>query len=506
MADPFIVYDDRENGTNKFYAYGTTGQVQAAGFYAYESTNLTDWENPKVVFRRDPNGGTWCNRDLWAPEVIYDEETNLYYMFYSARWGSVNNYLIDNYGSYYDRYYSFYASVAVCEEPNGTFYEYEGPSKTALEPLIIFEDHADEIPSYLASTCIGKEGKQGFIKVIDASPFVDPVTGKKYLYLIADVDTPYTTNGFVIGMEMEDWTTPKYETLTKLTEFGKTTVGGSTNITEGQRTNEGCSVYYHDGNYYLTFSTYIYSNTNYQVRQAIASSPLGNYTKIQPSDGGVVIKTNDDLISQSAGHSSFLQLGDELYIVYHSFYNDVDVEDGRRPALDKAVFVDNGSGLMVLKTNGPTTTPQLKPEILTGYKNIAEGAVVSVSEGDGSTYLNDGFLPLFDEGFEYISENGKVTITIDLPKASEVRGLMIYNSKNANYRFNSIESIVLSNLNKNYEYGNLIYDSSEYSRNNKDALDAALILNTYKKGITTISITFNENSHIAIPEIVVIGK
>lgn len=44
---------------------------------------------------------------------------------------------------------------------------------------------------------------------------------------------------------------------------------------------------------------------------------------------------------------------------------------------------------MVLKTTGPTTTPQLKPEILTGYKNIAEGAVVSVSEGDGSTYLND---------------------------------------------------------------------------------------------------------------------
>ena len=65
---------------------------------------------------------------------------------------------------------------------------------------------------------------------------------------------------------------------------------------------------------------------------------------------------------------------------------------------------------------------------------------------------------------------------------------------------------MLSNLNKNYEYGNLIYDSSDYSRNNKDALDAALILNNHKKDITTISITFNENSHIAIPEIVVIGK
>ena len=506
LGDPFIVYDD---AASKFYAYGTTGQVSAKGFYVYESTDLTTWSNPTVCFRRDPawdstgQGNTWCTAALWAPEVIYDEDTHLYYMFYSAKWGDVAKYYHDE----KDDYYFMYISVATCDTPNGTYTEYSSADKTTLEPLICFEDHNDEIPLAMRSIYTGRDGKAGFIKVIDASPFVDPVTGKKYLYLIADVNADYTENSFVMGMEMEDWVTPKYETLTRITEFEKTTPGGSTSISEGQRINEGCSVYYHDGYYYLTFSTYIYKNTSYQVRQAIATSPLGTFTKVQPADGGVVIKSTDDLISQSTGHSSFLQLGDELYVVYHAYLNDVDYEGGRRPALDKASFVDLGTGVPLLKVNGPTTTPQVKPEILTGYKNIAPEATIttSVAESDKS-YLNDDFIPLFDNGYEYVVSSGKTTITLSFDSYKDIQGILVYNSRSASYRFSSIESISLSGLNKTRTYSNLVYDASAYRRNNKDALDAALIVNCHGKQVNAITITFNEDEHIAIPEIIVLGK
>lgn len=509
LGDPFIVYDETNS---KFYAYGTTGQVSAKGFYVYESTDLTTWSNPKTCFRRDPNwekeetgyqGNTWCTAALWAPEVIYDEDTHLYYMFYSAKWGDVAKYYNDE----RDTYYFLYASVATCATPNGTFTEYSSASKTTLEPLICFEDHYNEIPVAMRSTITGRDGKTGFIKVIDASPFVDPVSGKKYLYLIADGYADYTDSSFVMAMEMEDWVTPKYETLTRITTYGKTTPGGSTNISEGQKINEGCSVYYHDGYYYLTFSTYSYQNTSYQVRQAISTNPLGTFTKVQPADGGVVIKSTDATISQSTGHSSFLQLGNELYVVYHAYLNDTDYEGGRRPALDKATFVDLGNGVPVLKVNGPTTTPQIKPEILTGYKNIAPEATITTSiiESDKS-YLNDDFIPLFDNGYEYVVSSGKTTITLSFDSYKEIQGILVYNSKSVDYRFSSIETISLNCSNKVSTYSNLAYDASAYERNNKDALDAALILNCYGEKANTITITFNEDDHIAIPEIIVLGK
>ena len=499
LGDPFIVYDNRENGTGKFYCYGTTGQLGAKGFYAYESSDLENWGNPKTVFKRDDT--TWCQSTLWAPEVIYDEETELYYMFYSAKWEAAAQ---DNPGE--DDYYYLYGSVATCAEPNGTFVEYSSENKSTYEPLICFEKHNDEIPVSLRSTLSGIDGKTGFIKIIDASPFVDPVSGKKYLYFVADTNTPYSNGSFIMGMEMEDWVTPKYETLTKLTSIGFTTVGGFGLISEGQRINEGPSVYYHNGTYYLTFSTYSYKNVKYQVRQALATSPLGAYTKIQPANGGTVISTADYMISQSAGHSSFLQLGDELYIVYHAFYNDTDVDDGRRIAVDKLTFVDNGVGQEVLKAAGPTTTPQPKPEVLTGYRNLAAEATITSNVSGNLGYLNDGFLPLDESGYEYIVSSGKVTITINLDSYREVRGLLIYNARDEENRFSQISSISIYGLNETETFIDLVYDNSEYTRNEKEALDAALILSLNEKGVSTITITFNEDHQIALPEIIVLGK
>ncbi len=75
--------------------------------------------------------------------------------------------------------YGRYIAAAVSSDPAGPFSECVTPDKTVMQPLIRFEDHVSEIPADLRSSLPGHDGKEGFIKVIDASPFVDPQTGKK---------------------------------------------------------------------------------------------------------------------------------------------------------------------------------------------------------------------------------------------------------------------------------------------------------------------------------------
>ena len=51
-------------------------------------------------------------------------------------------------------------------------------------------------------------------------------------------------------------------------------------------------------------------------------------------------------------------------------------------------------GREVLAGNGPTETLQYAPEILTGYRNLAKDATVTVKSGSGEEYLSDGLLTI----------------------------------------------------------------------------------------------------------------
>ena len=70
-----------------YYLYGTEGSL-----YCYRSKDLMDWE--RVGNALDNMGwsspgkmsevrrATW--KDIWAPEVVYDPDEEIYYMFFSA--------------------------------------------------------------------------------------------------------------------------------------------------------------------------------------------------------------------------------------------------------------------------------------------------------------------------------------------------------------------------------------------------------------------------------------
>ena len=104
IRDPFILVD-RENQC--YYMYGTTalevGSLDAKNtFSVYRSTDLENFEGPKVIF----DGGKigfWADRDFWAPEV--HKYNGKYYLFGSCK--SV------------DRCRA--TQIFVCDTPDGTF-------------------------------------------------------------------------------------------------------------------------------------------------------------------------------------------------------------------------------------------------------------------------------------------------------------------------------------------------------------------------------------------------
>lgn len=493
-ADPFILIE-QEDGETIFYLFSTSRELSAKGFETYVSNDLSNWKKADVAFTCE--GSVWCNKSLWAPEVIKGDD-GLYYLFYSAQWND------DNQG--------FYLSCAVSRSPSGPYSEYSSDKKTTLEPLIQFENHYNQIPSSLRSSLSGHDDKVGYIKAIDASPFVDPVTGKKYLYFIADLNTAYTENSFVMAMEMEDWVTPKYETLTQITEFGKVSPGSEDMVLEGGRTNEGCSMNYFDGTYYLTFSTFTYMTAEYQVRQAIGDNPLGPFRKIQNNDGGTVIFTEASNIRQSAGHSSIFELGDDVYITYHSFFNDKDIDDGRKPAVDKISFVKNSEGITVMQANGPTCTPQPLPEYLTGYKNLALDAKITCNNTAGNLsvdLLNDNYIPLhrMTPVSEFIINAGESEITLEFNDTKEIAAVLVYTSVKDAMRLSEIKSVIFENGEEKVSAKNILLDDSKYIRRDKIAYEqpCAIVLQEHVNA-NKITININEDYSVGIPEIIVLGR
>jgi arabinan endo-1,5-alpha-L-arabinosidase len=64
VRDPFLLPIPSEG---KYYLYGTGLPGGDAGFDAYRSSDLQNWEGPIEVFRRP--AGFWATRNYWAPEV-----------------------------------------------------------------------------------------------------------------------------------------------------------------------------------------------------------------------------------------------------------------------------------------------------------------------------------------------------------------------------------------------------------------------------------------------------
>lgn len=521
IADPSVIWvpEGQMNGAHDedegyFYAYGTSDMANCHGIQCWRSKDLTNWEFKSNAFVPDFNK-TWAFNNYWAPEVMFDEESQHYLMFYNADYTEKDVWTSEWYlkGDQYKQ-----MSVVWSETPYG--------------PFLPMTDEAEYAPIYdfgLTNNLIPKHMQRAM--AIDAHPFVDPVSGDKYLYYsgFGRDGNNRGNSQTIFGVKMNSWTEPDYSTLKQLTKNHNTTVDGNDDdIPEnGYGVNEGPFMWYKDGTYYLTYSICDYRDPMYQVRQALATDPLGNFTKIQPDDGGQVLVSDLSWGTMAGtGHHCFIECGDELIIAYHAYLNREDISDGRALAVDTISWVENAKGQKLMHANGPTYSYQPLPEAVSGYKNLtplAEIEANNTADGSSVDYLSDETIKVHsrvvngedaDPVREFRTSGGKTEITLSFNKFVNARSIMVYNSKDYDYAFTGINSIKLQckgvgDTTVERVIKNVGFDFDWHTDSSTMVYPGATSVAEFDElAVNKITITINApaDTLIGINEIVVLGK
>lgn len=493
--DPQVLDDTAQSGY--YYLYGSSGN----NFAAMRSPNLAEWENVGTTFDKagqgtDVHKATWTH--VWAPEVVYDPEANggkgLYYIFFSARpdygdttWNDVDQSEAGVVGINVDQFYNMY--VATSDSPTGPFtmVDFSGSHHYNTEAnKLITEEKAkdgsvayvirnnkyyeaafphkwakyclfspDELSKLVQKNKVGTGGSNnyvpdaGYIGTIDPSPFVDPVTTKKYLYFKSE-GKGWNIN---VVVEMKDWLTPIWSTAKYVAASNYYTLDDWENGTnmgvsyEYEYCNEGPFMLYHkdkNGNdmYYFTYSTNNYEKSEYQVGMAVSNSPTGPFRKLTEAEGGLLLcsSTTDSNSVSGAGHHSFVTYGDQLYIVYHRHRDFVAGGSNRYTAVDEVKFITvkdkDGKDMEIPYVNGPTDSMQPLPEGYSGYKNVAGEAEVTCTDAEAElSWITDGLLSVHkvadDDFMSYIQEtyiSKTSTFSFDFEKDTSIRAVLVYNS------------------------------------------------------------------------------
>lgn len=583
-GDSDVIYVPKERDPiygGYFYQY-TSGNFlstqwletnQSFAFSCLRSKDLNNWTMCGAV----DNGyavrfqqGDWVVRDCWAPEAEYDPLTNHYYIFFSARTYRFN---VGGHSDIdFDRT-NFHFALAASETPVGPFklvtaddyYSWKNvtPERNSdglalnLNNETVTSDH----PLFDIAKHFGLNYPWG---VIDITPFIDD-DGTLYLYfskhwtnedwdLIRTND--YTYNCLSIWcIKMKDWITPDYDSLRMVAypsnksvfykgigpihDDSSYTIVPFDEWDEGYgeddgRLNEGAQVVSHvseDGKkrYYLTYSQTGYAQRNYGCYQAISENPFGPFIKIGRNRAAIGVNQSNDYMT-GVGHHAYCQAGDELFCIYwvHADPNDTSTSgnNGRIYAFDKTNYIyDDDLGFDILYTNGPTKSLQPLPEVVSGYKNIAQDAKITATNCDDSSihFLNDGYITFLDYYInnEFVAK-GKTTITLTFDEPRIIRSVMVYNSADYQYAFSKINLIdfELSERPEWYAdeqyngYGyiyNIGFKNDYYNQNAKTMRQggsSTVSFNEIKvKSIQIeISETLSQNSQINVSEIYVLGR
>lgn len=554
IYDPFVLDNTERDGY--YYMYGTKNHM-----FCYRSRDLMDWETVgnalgEWQFKSDGSLNesakvVWT--DIWAPEVIYDEETENYYMFFSAtpqaddtvsgtNTGNATKQLMVAVSKYPDRDFQLvnFKDAASCGKANVRKYnESAYPQYYAKYFLFDPTSNASFFSPYGGENA--GEGNGGYIVTIDPHPYVDE-NGDKYLFWVA-----YKDRQFLCGVKMKNWLTPDWSTATVLlcpqyytVSDWKTVQAGGTVETvpyelESRWVNEGPTLLYRNGTYYMTFSANGYQDNYYQVGVAVADSVLGTYRKLTVEEGGLLLsgKTSGSQEISGTGHHGFVTIGEQLYIVYHR-HDDPGVGGGNRNhAIDEIKWITikdkDGNDLDVMYANGPTCSVQPKIEAYSEYKNIADEAIVTASEDtkvEDISSLTDGLLSIYKFGDGTFMQNVKetaiketTTFTFDFDSARTVRAVMVYNSKMENTSFinvSKVEFVCEENGKEVIRYIEDIKLSSEYYKQNDfDGLvyynvpGAAAYAEFDELNVTSIRITVEipkGQEAVGISEIKILGK
>lgn len=336
---------------------------------------------------------------------------------------------------------------------------YFDPSKRELRSDEAFIDHYDLVDEAFEKGILTLAYSD--IATIDVSPFIDPVTGDKYLYFNGMRRKDSLLLGIKLTDRFGDWTDDaQWDTLSLLTTPGYYTVGNKDldNLSDlyEANVNEGPATLYNknNGKYYLTLSCNGMQNKKYSVIQAIGDTPLGPFTKLPSTDGGYVMTVDYhwDWVS-GTGHHSFCEVDGELYIFYHAHRNRKVGDGNRAPNVSKVHYVDNGKGQQVLYAV-PTLSLQPNFGEAAKYGNIADEAKVTVTNlkrGSNKSFLTDDLLSAFTF-IDFVKETefkkGKSKITFTFDKYRPLRSVMVYQSKLVSNGFDKINRIEFDYLSK----------------------------------------------------------
>ncbi len=411
---------------------------------------------------------------------------------------------------------------------------------------------------------------------IDINPVVDS-KGDIYMYFSQHTNSVMSGN-HVWVIHMKDWVTPDWDTLTHISspsysivyndgesadamkyyrhelqpdgtyvsindDWQRHSINGVMGYYMGSSTegniNEGTFVIEKDGWYYFTYSPYGYGSRNYSLYLAVSNNPYGPFVKLldySPIVGLDKVEGGDYM--SGTGHHSFIWAGDELYAVYHCFYNptdnntvagnflgrglgfdrvgwydydqitfgdivesqiekDLEAEadeerDGKRydgvsdehdydvtrEWLERR-FIDCNNSFYhgkdeteiyrakdvvpLMYGNGPTYSLQPLPDVSlpNGFANVMDDEDVHLEliYGDQDTlkYANDEMVTYqeWSTGFEVVGDTSnkqiKLKISWDNPKT--IRNIMVYNSREYEYGFSQVKSIVFKLATKPSWYG-----------------------------------------------------
>ena len=580
--DPQVLDDTARTGY--YYLFGTIDN-----FTTMRSKDLVNWEDvgPTFFQRQSDEVRKATSSNMWAPEVIYDGDDEMYYMFFSA--GPEADGVASGNGVVKEapssNNYNMY--VAVSEEPTGPYvmvdftdesscgaanlHNYNtAKSRRLTEEQAASGEYAyviqngvyyeaaylnyyakyclfspDELSKVFQKNQVGTGGsgnyvpQAGYCGTIDPHPYVDTISGNKYLYFKTEGDG-WNIN---VVVEMENWLTPKWETAEYVTASGYYTIadweqGVNGGISyEKNNCNEGAHVIYHKdkngkGLYYFTFSVNDYGKSEYQVCTAVSENPTGPFRKLTEEEGGLLLcssSTESHTVS-GAGHHSFITIGDQTYIIYHRHRNYVAVGGDRYVATDELKWVTvkdiNGQDMDVPYTNGPTDSLQPLPSAVSGYANVAEGMTAECSDGSVNTkYLTDGLLSVHKTANEtfmsYIGET-KITetstFTFNFGSATAIRAIMVYNSaleKTAFYNISKIEFTLADGSTRVIR--DVAFDTEQYCEFGGQYGDrliyivsgAAAFTEFYEIEVTSVKITVDVpegQNEVGISEIKILGK
>ena len=339
-ADPNIaVYGD------KFYIYATTDGFAGWGgqvFYSWSSPDLVSWtrsEQPFLTLNGTSGNVPWATGNAWAPTIT--EKDGKYYFYFSGQnptyysWSSPDlvswtrseqPFLTLNGTSGNVPWATGNAWAPTITEKDGKYYFYFSGQNPTYNRKTIGVAIADcpEGPFVADDTAMIINGGTEPLtsgQAIDADAFLDPVSGKYYLF--------WGNGKALMGELGDDMISMKWDTVKEITA----------NLTDFR---EGIFVVYREGLYHLTYSIDDTGSPNYRVGYATSESVNGPWTY-----QGVVLQKNEELGILATGHDSMVQVPgrDEWYMAYHRFA--IPGGDGthRETTIDKVEW-DPDTGLM----------------------------------------------------------------------------------------------------------------------------------------------------------------